>query len=42
MIRHFEPAAGIVKKLAVIRAAARHVFPVSDIGCMLAEIEKDI
>jgi hypothetical protein len=27
------------KKLDVIRAAARHSYPVSDIGIMLAEIE---
>jgi methylmalonyl-CoA mutase N-terminal domain/subunit len=28
------------KKLAVVRAAARHQFPTADIGQMLAEIER--
>jgi hypothetical protein len=35
-----EPLGGIGKKLEVIRSAARHDYPVSDIGGMLAEIER--
>jgi hypothetical protein len=38
--RRREPLGGIGKKLEVIRAAARHEYPVSDIGGMLAEIER--
>jgi hypothetical protein len=38
--RRQEPLGGIGKKLEVIRTAARHEYPVSDIGDMLAEIEK--
>ena len=40
LARRREPLGGIGKKLEVIRAAARHEYPVSDIGGMLAEIEK--
>lgn len=40
MARRREPLGGIGKKLEVIRAAARHDYPVSDIGGMLAEIER--
>ena len=40
MARRREPLGGVGKKLEVIRAAARHEFPVSDIGGILAEIEK--
>jgi hypothetical protein len=40
LARRREPLGGIGKKLEVIRAAARHDFPVSDIGKMLAEIER--
>ena len=35
-----EPRADVARKLAVIRAAARHRFPAPDIDQMLAEIEK--
>jgi hypothetical protein len=38
--RRREPTRSIDKKLAVIRAAARHQFPTTDIDEMLAEIEK--
>jgi hypothetical protein len=38
--RRREPIGGIGKKLEVIRAASRHEYPVSDIGGMLADIEK--
>jgi hypothetical protein len=38
--RRREPLGGIAKKLEVIRVAARHDFPVSDIDGMLAEIER--
>jgi len=38
--RRQEPLGGNGKKLAVIRAAAQHDFPVSDIDGILAEIEK--
>jgi hypothetical protein len=37
--RDAEPARSPDKKLAAIRAAARHHFPAPDIGQMLAEIE---
>jgi len=40
LARHREPAGSVSKKLEVIRAAARHDYPVSDIDGMLAEIEK--
>jgi hypothetical protein len=33
--------ANVGRKLDVIRAAARHDYPVSDIGRMLTEIERD-
>jgi hypothetical protein len=38
--RRREPVGSVAKKLAVIRAAARYDFPVSDIEGMLAEIER--
>ncbi len=40
LARRHEPAGGVSKKLEVIRAAAQHEYPVSDIDGMLAEIEK--
>ena len=40
MARRREPVGGTGKKLEVIRAAAQHDYPVSDIDGMLAEIEK--
>ncbi|MGB9432457.1 MAG: hypothetical protein WBQ89_09465 [Candidatus Acidiferrum sp.] len=40
LARRREPLGSIDKKLAAIRAAARHEFPVSDIDEMLAEIEQ--
>jgi hypothetical protein len=40
LARRREPLADTGKKLDVIRAAARHDYPVSDIGQMVAEIEK--
>ena len=40
LARRREPLGDVGKKLDVIRAAARHDYPVSDIGRMLAEIEK--
>jgi len=40
MARRREPVGGTGKMLEVIRAAARHDYPVSDIDDMLAEIEK--
>ncbi len=40
LARRREPLGDTGKKLDVIRAAARHDYPVSDIGQMLAEIEK--
>jgi hypothetical protein len=40
LARRREPAGSISKKLEVIRAAARHDYPVSDIDGMLAEIER--
>jgi hypothetical protein len=40
LARRREPIGDIGKKLEVIRAAARHDFPVSDIEGMLAEIER--
>jgi len=38
--RRKEPTGSIGKKLEVIRAAAQHDYPVSDIPDMLAEIER--
>jgi hypothetical protein len=38
--RRREPMGGAGKKLEVIRAAARYVYPAGDIEGMLAEIEK--
>jgi hypothetical protein len=40
LARRREPVGGVAKKLAVIRAAARHEFPAGDIGAMLAEIDR--
>jgi hypothetical protein len=40
LARRREPLGSAGKKLEVIRAAARNNFPSSDIGSMLAEIEK--
>ena len=40
LARRREPMGDSGKKLAVIRAAAQHDFPVSDIESMLADIEK--
>jgi hypothetical protein len=40
LARSREPAGGVSKKIGVIRAAARHEYPVSDIDGMLAEIER--
>jgi hypothetical protein len=38
--RRTEPRGEARKKLDVVRAAARHAFPVSDIEQMLGEIER--
>ena len=38
--RRAQPASDGAKKLAVVRAAARHAFPAADIDAMLAEIER--
>ena len=38
--RRAEPEGDPKKKLAVVRASARHAFPTADIGEMLAEIER--
>lgn len=38
--RRAEPEGDPKKKLAAVRAAARHEFPTADIGQMLAEIER--
>jgi hypothetical protein len=38
--RRREPLGDVGKKLEAIRAAARHDYPVSEIGDMLAEIER--
>jgi len=38
--RRREPIGAVSKKLEVIRAAARHDYPVCDIGDMLADIER--
>ena len=40
LARRREPLGDIGKKLEVIRSAARHDYPVSDIRGMLDEIEK--
>ena len=40
MARRREPLGSSGKKLAAIRAAVQHDFPVGDIDSMLAEIEK--
>ncbi len=37
--RQAAPASAPDRKLAVVRAAARHTFPSGEIGAMLAEIE---
>jgi hypothetical protein len=38
--RRREPVGGVSKKLEIIRAAAQHDYPVTDIEDMLAEIER--
>lgn len=38
--RHREPVGDVAKKLAAVRAAAKHNFPAPDIDVMLAEIER--
>ena len=40
LARRREPVAGVSKKLEIIRAAAQHDYPVTDIDDMLAEIER--
>ncbi|MBI3644390.1 MAG: antitoxin [Acidobacteriales bacterium] len=40
LARRGESLGDVGKKLEVIRAAARHDYPVSDIGGMLAEVER--
>jgi flagellar biosynthesis/type III secretory pathway protein FliH len=40
LARRREPQEGFDKKLEAIRKAAKHEFPVADIGGMLAEIEQ--
>jgi len=40
LARRREPSESLDKKLAAIRAAAKHEFPVGDIDRMLAEIEQ--
>jgi hypothetical protein len=40
LARRREPLRDVEKKLAAIRAAARHESPTSDIDTMLAEIER--
>ncbi len=40
MARRTQPAGDGAKKLAVVRAAARHAFPAGDIHAMLADIER--
>ena len=40
LARRREPLGDIGKKLEIIRAATRYEYPVSDIGGVLAEIEK--
>ncbi len=41
LARRREPLGDTGKKLDVIRAAARHDYPVSDIGGMLTEMDRD-
>lgn len=38
--RRSEPSRDAERKLAAVRAAAKHSFPTADIGRMLAEIER--
>jgi hypothetical protein len=40
LARRREPVGDAGKKLAIIRAAAKHDFPTADIDSMLAEIEQ--
>ena len=40
LARRREPVASAGKKLEIIRAAARHDYPVGDIGDILADIER--
>lgn len=40
LARRREPAGDVGKKLAIVRAAAKHEFPTGDIDKMLAEIEQ--
>ena len=40
LARRREPTGSVGKKLEVIRAAAKHEYPVSDIDDMLVEIER--
>ncbi len=40
LARRREPVGAAAKKLEVIRAAAKHDYPVADIETMLAEIER--
>jgi len=40
LARRREPVGSVSKKLEIIRAAAQHDYPVSEIGDMLAEIER--
>jgi len=40
LARRREPLGDVEKKLAAVRAAARHESPTSDIDTMLAEIER--
>jgi hypothetical protein len=40
LARRREPVGDAGKKLAIIRAAAKHEFPTADIDSMLAEIEQ--
>jgi hypothetical protein len=40
LARRQEPSGGVSKKIEVIRAAAQHEYPVSDIDGVLAEIER--
>ncbi len=40
LARRREPLGDIGKKLAIVRAAARHEYPAGDIDSMLAEIER--
>lgn len=40
LARRHEPGRSVSRKLEVVRGAARHSYPVSDIDNMLAEIER--